>query len=149
MNNAEFVKKLADTVREIEDYASNKAPRILGVTARNFFTENFQKEGFVNGGLKKWKEVKRRQNPKVKGVDANRKILTGRTGALGRSIQYRTEQNQVTIFSNLPYAAAHNEGTNNAGRRHNVRIPKRQFIGESKELDDLIMKEINRKLKSL
>ncbi|MDR1173095.1 MAG: hypothetical protein LBL24_11640 [Bacteroidales bacterium] len=51
-NHAEFVKKLEDNAREILDYAGNEAPRILGNTAKNFFMENFQQEGFVNGGLR-------------------------------------------------------------------------------------------------
>lgn len=48
----------------------------------------------------------------------------------------------------LAKAAAHNEGTNNAGRNHNVRLPKRQFMGDSAELRKkiaaLVEKEINR-----
>lgn len=151
LNHAEFVKKLEDNAREILDYAGNEAPRILGNTAKNFFAENFQKEGFVNGGLHKWQDVKRRLNPPKKTkrpADAQRKILTG-TGALGRSIERKAGKKQVSILSELPYAKAQNEGADNAGRRRNVRIPKRQFMGDSAELDKLIRKEINRKLKSL
>jgi len=150
MEHAEFVKQLEGIVSELDEYARNEAPRLIGKIAVDHFTENFQKEGFVNGGLQKWQEVKRRENPSKKyPSDATRLILTGRSGALGRSLEKQETANEVTIFSTLPYAAAHNEGTSNAGRSRSVTIPQRQFMGESKELDELIIKEINRKLKSL
>jgi phage gpG-like protein len=70
---------------------------------------------------------------------------------LGRSIKKQIEPGKVTIFSDVPYAAAHNEGTNNAGRKRNVVIPKRQFIGDSetlnKEIEKIIADEIGKILK--
>ena len=81
-------------------------------------------------GLQKWKEVKRRESPKRSDLaKAKLHILTG-TGNLGRSIKATHEPGKVTVFSDVPYAAAHNEGTTNAGRNRNVTIPKRQFIGD-------------------
>ena len=174
MNHAQFVKKIAETLHKMDDYARNKAPKIAGKMAREFYKENFQKEGFVNDGLQKWQEVKRRKNlpekpsekiadvittpakksadgkkPTEKPADAVRPILTGSSGALGRSVEFRTGDGEVLMFSNIPYAAAHNEGTTTAGCNHSVTIPQRKFMGDSKELDKLIYDEIERKLKEI
>ena len=57
----------------------------------------------------------------------------------------------AVVSTDVPYAQAHNEGTNNAGRGHRTRIPKRQFMGESRELTNkvqrLVVAEINKILK--
>ena len=106
------------------------------------FKDNFQKESFFG---RAWKEVKRRLQG-VKGAAGRRKILTGPTGNLGRSIQATPRDGSVTIHSDLPYASAHNDGTSNAGRSHNVRIPQRQFIGESPELTDALEKKIEQEI---
>ena len=107
----------------LEQAARKDIPDILGQAAVDAFKQNFQDEGFFGSG---WKEVKRRQGH-AKGAAASRPILTGPTGNLGRSIDYETSDHEAVVFSDLPYAAAHNEGTTTAGRNHNVTIPKRQF----------------------
>ena len=144
------MKQLSIRLREINDEfrqaEQTDIPIIIGKKAVDHFKDSFQNEGFTDKTLNPWKEVKRRQNPKITGAKASRKILTGDTGDLGESIKYRTEPGAAVIYSDKPYAEAHNEGTTNAGRRHNVVIPKRQFIGESEELDAEIEREIERKL---
>jgi phage gpG-like protein len=77
-------------------------------------------------------------DPRVKGARATRKILIGDTGNLKRSIDKEFVPEGVLIYSDTPYASAHNEGTDNAGRGHSTHIPKRQFIGDSKELDEKV-----------
>ena len=71
-----------------------------------------------------------------------------RTGDLGRSIKAKPEKASVTIYSDLPYSAAHNEGTATAGRGHHTRIPKRQFMGDHPKVQqaakEIIEKEINK-----
>lgn len=134
---------------------------ITGKQAVDLFKENFQKESF-NG--KPWQEVARRKNPKTgvvsRGINkgksresnaaASRKILTGETGDLGESIQYKYLGNaQVSIFSDKTYAQAHNEGTTTAGRGNKTTIPRRQFMGQSPELDIIVKNEIEKKLKNL
>ena len=114
-------------------------PKKLGNLAVRMFKENFQKEGFFG---RAWQEVKRR----LKGAAGHHKILTGPTGNLGRSIQFVPRDGSVTIESDLPYSSAHNEGTTNAGRSHNVRIPQRRFIGESPELTAAIEKKITEEI---
>lgn len=149
MKPDEFTLGLKKLRLSAQKYINNDAPRIAGRTAVNFFADSFLKEGFTNRSLRKWVEVKRRQNAKVKGAAAVRKILTGETGDLGRSIDYKVGKAMARIFSDKPYAAAHNKGTSKAGRNRRVRIPKRQFIGDSYELNQRIIKEVTRKLKKL
>ena len=123
-------------------------PLKAGNLALRRFKENFQKEGFFS---KRWKEVKRRQDPKTRGAARTRRILTGATGDLGRSLQLTVETGRATITSDLPYSAAHNEGTSTAGRGRHTHIPQRQFMGEhpqlTRELEELVRKEIEKALK--
>ena len=71
------------------------------------------------------------------------KTLLSRRQNLYKSIRKQPGKGKVTIYTNVPYATAHNEGTNNAGRNHRVRIPKWQFIGPSKRLNDKVRKMID------
>ena len=138
--------KLRQIKAELHDLAVRDAPVIIGKVATDHFKESFQNEGFTDQTLNPWKEVKRRQNPKITGAKASRKILTGDTGDLGESIKYRTIPGAAVIYSDKAYAEAHNEGTTTAGRGNKTTIPKRQFIGESATLDNKIEQEIERKL---
>lgn len=139
----EFAKRLKGQSAAINK-AIEELPRIIGVEAVNHFKDNFQKEGF--DVPKSWQEVKRRTWGR--GADASRKILTGRTGDLGRSIQKRVEQTRVIIFSDLKYAPVHNYGLR-SGRGKGFLMPKRQFIGDSKILDDKLMKIIKKRIDSI
>ncbi|MBE6331668.1 MAG: hypothetical protein E7070_05130 [Bacteroidales bacterium] len=132
---------------KIERAVMHDAPLIIGNELVKAFKQNFQDEAFFG---KKWQDVKRRTNP-TKGkehlADARRKILTGRTGNLGRSIRKEVRDGSVRIYSDLPYSAAHNEGTTTAGRGHHTVIPQRQFIGRSKEVDDIVRAAIEKAMR--
>ena len=141
MTTEEYIKQLKTQGDRLKKFIDNDLPRIVGVEAVNFFSENFQQEGFTDEAFVPWQEVKRRLNPRPNHEKDKLKILT-QTGDLGRSIEYQAEPGQVTIISDTKgtgsekdYAAAHNEGTTTAGKRHNVTIPKRQFIGKSATFD--------------
>jgi phage gpG-like protein len=169
MNHDEFQKQLEQFVIDIKNYADNSAPAIIGKTAADFFKESFHNEGFTNNGLQPWKEVKRRINPvDSSNAGATRKILTGETGNLGRSIDYKVGTGKVVIFSDVKYAKIHNQGGRISGtftvreytrkngqkvRSHsrtvNTTIPQRRFMGHSRELRDLILSELKRKIDSL
>lgn len=147
MTADEFQIKLKRMPEQIKEAINNDLPVVMGVTAVDFFKENFQNEGFTDASNVPWQEVKRRQDPNVRGARATRKILTGDTGDLGESIEHQhTAPGETTIRSDKPYADAHNSGTTTAGRNHNVTIPQRQLIGESEQLDKLIEEEIESKL---
>jgi phage gpG-like protein len=80
---------------------------------------------------------------------AKRKTLSGLTGDLHQSIQYRTQTGKAIIFSNLPYANVHNEGGQaKVFGRKAFKMPKRQFIGHSQRLIDnltnMMIKDINK-----
>lgn len=138
MDIQDFSKHLEGIEATVKRMLERDLPHKIGKIAVSMFKENFQNEGFFG---RAWLEVKRRLQG-AKGADATRKILTGPTSNLGRSIQSIPRDGSVTIVSDLPYSSAHNEGTTNAGRSHNVRIPQRQFIGESPELTAAIEKKI-------
>lgn len=143
MDIQDFSHHLQHLEDSLKRQLQHDLPRKLGNIAVRLFKENFQKESFFG---RAWKEVKRRLNPKTRGAAAHRKILTGPNGNLGRSIQFTPRDGSVTIESDLPYSSAHNEGTTNAGRSHNVRIPQRRFIGESPELTAAIEKKITEEI---
>lgn len=159
MKAEEFEKLMAQMPIELEIAIGDELPEEVANIAVSMFKENFQTESFFG---EPWQEVKRRMmhevitknglpkvQPAASGAKGSRKILTGDTGNLGRSIQYRIEPGKVVIFSDLAYSAAHNEGTNTAGRRRNVRIPKRQFIGSHPKLEEEIRKAIKKKLEDI
>ena len=143
MNPDEFAKLLGDQAEKIQHFMHEDMPEHVGHLAVEHFKENFQVEGFVDKSKEPWKEVKRRMDPRGRGARATRKILTGETGELGDSISFeKPAPGQVLIFSDKPYALAHNEGTETAGRGHSTTIPKRQFIGESEALNQKVQHKI-------
>lgn len=146
MNPDQFKKHLNAVQIQIKTFAKKDAPRIAGKVAIDHFKENFQNEAFEK---KKWKEVKRRKSKYTKGAKKIRKILTGDTGDLGRSIENaKYSNNTATITSDLPYSAVHNEGLR-AGRGRGFRMPKRQFMAHSSKLAEKTEKEIIKKLDNI
>jgi len=79
-----------------------------------------------------------------------RKTMSGKTGDLKDSIQYRTEKGRAIIFSDQPYADIHNSGgqTKVFGRKTTT-MPKRQFIGDSIKLKAKIKHEIKKDFKRI
>ena len=138
--------KIARQKIEIERAINDDLPKKIGNRVVRMTKQNFQEEGFYG---KRWKEVKRRQGHGKRGADSRRKILTGRTGDLGRSIKAKPEQASVTIYSDLPYSAAHNEGTQNAGRGHRTRIPKRQFLGNHPKVEQAVRETIQTEINKI
>ena len=124
-------------------------PIKIGTEAIKFTRDNFRKEGFVDTNLDKWQPSKRKSDPKH--PDRAYNTLMSRRNNLYRSIQKRTEPGVAVIYTNVPYAQAHNEGTRNAGRSHRVVLPKRQFMGPSQQFNEtargIIEDELKRILK--
>lgn len=148
----QYFDRLTD---DLNNALKEDLPDLIGTEAVNHFKEGFQNEGFTDQALEKWPEVKRRQG-KNSGADALRKILTGKTGNLAESITYIKEPDRVVIYANpmntgaaSNYAAAHNFGTNNAGRGHNTVIPQRKFLAHSQMLNQKIVGRIERYIKSM
>lgn len=154
-------KPFAQISVKIKQAIDRDLPVICGNEAVRLFKRNFQEEGFFG---KPWQEVKRRQShtvavrtkrgvrtrtvPPAKGAAGSRKILTGDTGDLGRSIRMKPGRGEVTIYSDLPYSAVHNDGLH-AGRGKGFKMPRRQFIGDSPELQRALKAKIEEHLKKI
>jgi hypothetical protein len=109
-----------------------------GLMAVRHFRESFRNEGFTDNGLEKWTEVNRRK-PETKAYKyakpaaRTRGILRGK-GILANSVKViSTSPTQIVVgVQGLKYAARHNDGLDG--------MPKRQFIGNSKVLEQKIDK---------
>jgi phage gpG-like protein len=157
MTPEEFSQRLEGLAAEFREVFVRQAPAIAGRVAVSLFKKNFREEGFFGEA---WQEVQRRQEWRRtpgKGsrrpADARRKILTGRTGDLGRSIEWKiTGTGEVTILttpeafsSREPYGRVHNEGLR-SGRGEGFRMPKRQFIGDHPTLRRAIAEKLEERL---
>lgn len=118
----------------------------VGEMAVRHFKKSFDIESFNDESGSKWKELKRKRPVPY----TNNKILT-RTGALKKSLRYKSYVGKrvwwVKIGSPLIYADVHNEGLR-SGRGNGFKMPKRQFMGESKTLDKRIQTRINNRIKN-
>lgn len=159
MTPEQFNKYLANFQMNVKN-AQGDLPRIAANEAARQFRKNFQDESFFG---EKWDDVQRRSEMEVsyktksgkvktkkvkrgKGADGSRKILTGRTADLGKSINIKIEPNKAIVYSDLPYSAAHNEGTSTAGRGRKTKIPKRQFMGNHPQVEAAILAEIKKRM---
>jgi phage gpG-like protein len=148
MTQKEFKQRMHNMESEFKAFFDAYGPTIAGNVAVRLFKENFQTESFFG---EKWREVKRRQdtwtrngklvkNP-TRGAARTRKILTGATGDLGRSIKIKAVvpgraviwSDPAAFGSKHPYGAVHNEGLK-AGRGKGFIMPRRQFIGDAPAL---------------
>lgn len=141
-----FISRIADCTKKIEKCANRIMPIKAGRIAKNLFQNNFLLGGFMNDGLHKWKISKR--IGKDKGSRGKYKTLMSGHNHLYNSIDYRVSNGEVVIENRVPYAAVHNEGLR-AGRGKGFQMPRRQFIGESRELTAEIEKMIETELKNI
>lgn len=164
MTIEEHLKALEKQATDFKRFKEKDIPDIVGTEAVNFFSESFQNEGFTDTVLEKWQEVNRRipgtleykRWERSSHPVRNRDKILLESNNLSRSIEADPNPDQVKITadtmgaeSNTDYAKPHNEGTTNAGRNHNVTIPKRQFIGESKKLDGIIKEKIEKRMRDI
>jgi phage gpG-like protein len=161
MTTKDFKARIDRMRAEAPEFMERYAPMVAGKAAVPVFKRNFQTESF---GGKKWKEVQRRTNgtainkyaAKYHPARTSRKILTGDTGDLGRSIELKgVSDGKATVWtapsafrSKEPHGAVHNEGLK-AGRGAGFTMPKRQFIGETPELNAKVIGELERQLARL
>ncbi|NDW10466.1 phage virion morphogenesis protein [Dysgonomonas sp. 520] len=153
MTDEQFIKLLQQNAAEIRDFIDNTFPYLAGDIAVNHFKENFEKEGFVDNGLHPWDDVVRRDSASpwygFEPTNKNRYSPTRatdpilkNTNELADATDYEVRSpGEVVIVNDKPYAQIHNEG----GQAYifgktPFTMKKRQFIGDSAELDE---KEIN------
>ena len=147
MTPEQFKKLLKTKQKQINQAYNRTLPVKVGTEAVKFVRENFRQEGFVDSKLEKWKPAKRKSDPKH--PDRAYGTLLSRRNHLYKSVNKRASPGKAVVYTYVPYAAAHNEGTNNAGRGRKTRIPKRQFIGESKVLNERAKGVISTELKKI
>lgn len=153
---ADLQRLLDKAAREIPE----KALKIMEVEALNNINKNFRDQGFNDGGIRKWKQRKTtdkkgrdltryrtnrkgqvRELTKFGRENKGRNILIGHnTGGdkLWKSFRAKREKNRVRIYTYKPYAQRHNEGLDG--------MPRRQFIGPSKYLDEKIKEKLTKEL---
>ncbi|MDR2292112.1 MAG: phage virion morphogenesis protein [Prevotellaceae bacterium] len=137
-------------------------PVKVGALAKSHFQDNFRKGGFVNNGLHAWQPAKRllaknipRRRARGKLVRRNKRtaamlyktLLSGRNH-LFSSVYYTPLRSAVRIYNPVEYAAVHNEGLR-AGRGKGFIMPKRQFIGESAELNKAVQQAVVKELSKI
>lgn len=129
MTPEQFFQKLLSMKNQIE----NDLLSIIEVEVEKFVNSNFESEGFTDTSFEAWQPRKDTRN--------DRQLLI-RTGDLKRvATTARRKQDAVEFVINLPYAQVHNEGSD--------RMPKRQYIGRSKVLEDLIELKMKRRLRQI
>jgi len=116
---------------------------LISNTAKNFFLANFRKQGFDDKAVVAWaprkKEDKRSgRGILIKSTDLMRSIVSNSN----------TSQLKAIISTDLDYAIVHNDGLK-AGRGNGFKMPKRQFIGDSYNLNKTIKGILERKLDSI
>lgn len=179
-----FSGDLQRGIKSLERELNRDMMTVIGKRAVDQFQESFSLGGFIDGGLKKWKEVKRRDPAskwfgfeykgerrtsykltrdrktgktrksavqKALNFSTNattRKILTSRRMELRNSLRYHAGAGKVNIVSDKKYARVQNEGgVIKVFGKHPVKLPARQFMGPSKELNDKVQKEIEQRVK--
>lgn len=125
-------------------------PKKIADESRSYFMKSFPQNGFnQDGSVQKWKEVDRRtpgtnayKYPKNKKLSRRTKPILVATGRLQRSIRItQLSWNRSVIATDVPYAKYHNKGTS--------KIPKRKFMGKSRNLNKRIERLIKKELKKL
>lgn len=160
-------RKMKEIQRKYKNL-KRRLPRTIGQVAVNFSKDNFRRQGFLDGGrVNKWK--KRLFDKENKG----RNILTGESSRLKRSISViRASSAEIVIGTRgIPYGQIHNEGgkikvtekqraffwakykesgndlyKNLALTEDDITIPKRKYMGNSSDLQKLMVEKINSEL---
>ncbi len=146
MTPQQFSRLLKANQEAVKRLISRVLPVKAGRMAKDHFSENFKKGGFVDGGLHPWKPSKR--IGKAKGAAGQYKTLLSGRNHLYSSIKYTPGNAKVTLTNDVPYAKVHNEGLR-AGRGKGFKMPKRQFMGESKELNRKVLRLIEDEIKKI
>jgi phage gpG-like protein len=107
MMSNDFPHPFRAMMQQFAEYR-RKLPMLVSGIAEKEFKENFTRQGYRNdsGGVTKWKprhqpEPKRRQG----------RALLIKSGRLRRGFKKRPDANTARVINDVPYAAAHNEGS--------------------------------------
>lgn len=157
------LSELQNLINRVAKELPGAVTTIIEVEGLAHIQKNFRDQGFNDTGVEEWKEratadesgrditryrtnrVGRRGNLNRYGSkNQDRAILTGYgTGGnkLRNSFKSRKDKDHVRFFTNKEYAQRHNEGLDG--------MPKRQFMGRSKYLEDKIKAKLTKKLDNI
>ena len=102
---AQEMHKRADALKKM---AANM-PRYIGIKAVNYYKENYHAGGYRDNGFHAWQMTKR-QLAGGKAAASKYGPLFSSRNRLFSSINYRPQITSVIIYTDVPYAAIHNEG---------------------------------------
>ena len=129
INVRKFIKRFQMEKRRL--------PTEIGNMALNHFIGSWRNQGFTGASLQKWA-------PRKKATRKNMgRALLVQTGHLRMSMAVRSANwRAIRIGSyGIPYAERHNKGLGG--------MPKRQFVGNSKVLNDKIQRKIKTEIKTI
>ena len=101
MNLEQFQQLLLQKQKEIEQALRRTLPVKVGRIAKDHFQTGFRQGGFQDNGTQAWQRKKRH--------DKYGPLMSSRQNLYG-SIYYHPEDYSVTVGTEVPYAAIHNEG---------------------------------------
>jgi phage gpG-like protein len=142
-----FVRKM-DALSRVYGQIPGRAATV----AVNFSKERFRAQNWLDTRTEPW--AKRKEGRRLARKNKGRAILV-KSGRLKRSIRkIYIGSDRAIIGSDVPYAAVHNYGSEKQGtgtfnirtRRENTsnqkRIPRRQFMGNSRALAQIIERDM-------
>lgn len=132
---SKYFRKLQDSIQGLEQQILRD---VIAVEAERIHAENFRAEAFIDTPVQKWPA--RKKEDKGKG---HRALLVKTSTLKGHALKGRTRKGAVEFVFPLEYEKVHNEGLK-AGRGKGFKMPKRQFVGESKVLTARIKKKAER-----
>lgn len=101
MNLEQFQQLLLQKQDEIKQAMRRTLPVKVGRIAKEHFQEGFRQGGFQDNGTQAWQRKKR--------PDKYGPLMSSRQNLYG-SIYYHPDDYRVTVGTEVPYAAIHNEG---------------------------------------
>lgn len=121
-------KEFTANMKRKEEDMRRELPKELAETARDYFVDSFDKQGWEN---QPWDARK----------DDNPWPILVKSGNLKRSVEdsiNKAEWSEIVLTSDTEYGSYHNDGTD--------RLPQREFMGESQELTDRLTEIIEQRL---
>lgn len=109
MDLKNFSQQLRQYARQLDELRSRRMPVIAGRIAVDHFRNNFRRSGFVDNGLHSWTPA-RRLSQSSSGAAARYPTLLSSRNHLFRSIRSSPSNTSVSVSTDAPYAAIHNNG---------------------------------------
>ena len=109
MDIQEFNRRIRQQAQQISGLLNRRMPVLAGNIAKRHIEEDFRKGGFTGRGFHRWKETRRQRGSGNSAASQYGPLLSGRNHLSG-SINFRPENRLVRVYTNVPYAAVHNNG---------------------------------------